>query len=330
MVDRPCLWIEEGILKLLDQRQLPGRTTIIEPSTISEQVEAIRALAVRGAPAIGVFGGFSLAFALERGEDLDSSYRSLLDSRPTAVDLRNCLDMVAEAHRLGGPEKAMVMAEKLMRDTIDSCMRIGQSGKDLIPQEGRVMTHCNAGALATLDWGTALAPIRLKAREGGKPFVWVSETRPLLQGSRLTAWELLNEGIDHRIIVDSASGHMMSKEEVDLVIVGTDRVAANGDIANKIGTLEKAIIAREFDIPFYVAFPETTFDPQCGDGSSIPIEIRSSDEIVDYSGIRTGPLECEGLNPAFDVTPARFITGYITEEGVLSLEELKRKRKTRP
>lgn len=330
MVDRPCLWIEEGILKLLDQRQLPCRTTIIEPSTISEQVEAIRTLAVRGAPAIGVFGAFSLAFALERGEDLDSSYRSLLDSRPTAVDLRNCLDMVAEAHRLGGPEKAMDMAEKLMRDTIDSCMRIGQSGKDLIPQEGRVMTHCNAGALATLDWGTALAPIRLKAREGGKPFVWVSETRPLLQGSRLTAWELLNEGIDHRIIVDSASGHMMSKEEVDLVIVGTDRVAANGDIANKIGTLEKAIIAREFDIPFYVAFPETTFDPQCGDGSSILIEIRSSDEIVDYSGIRTGPLESEGLNPAFDVTPARFITGYITEDGVLSLEELKRKRKTRP
>ncbi len=330
MVDRPGFWIEEGFLKLLDQRELPGRTTIIEPSTISEQVEAIRTLAVRGAPAIGVFGAFSLAFALERGEDLDSGYFRLLNSRPTAVDLRNCLDLVADAYRSGGSEEAMVMAENLMRDTIDSCMRIGQSGKDLIHQEGRVMTHCNAGALATLDWGTALAPIRMKAREGGNPFVWVSETRPLLQGSRLTAWELLNEGIDHRIIVDSASGHMMSKEEVDLVIVGTDRVAANGDIANKIGTLEKAIIAREFDIPFYVAFPETTFDPQCGDGSSIPIEIRPSDEIVDYSGIRTGPLESEGLNPAFDVTPARFITGYITEEGVLSLEELKRKRKTRP
>lgn len=214
-------------------------------------------------------------------------------------------------------------AERLESQTISSCRKIGENGSIVIPDNARVMTHCNAGALATLDWGTALAPVRVKARSGGKPFVWVSETRPLLQGARLTAWELLNEGIDHSIIVDGSSGHMMSRGEVDLVIVGADRVAANGDIANKIGTLEKAVLAREFNIPFYVAFPRTTFDPYCRTGDDIPIEIREGSEIEDLYSDRIAPEGSRGYNPAFDVTPAKYITGYITEDGVLSLDQLK-------
>lgn len=308
---------------LIDQRRLPSRTEVIRPATIEEQVDAIKTLAIRGAPAIGVFGALSLALAIGRGEDPGISYGSLVDSRPTAVDLRNCLDIVMKGFRDGGNSKALSSAEDLMSSTIGSCRRIGENGKVLIPDGARVMTHCNAGALATLDWGTALAPIRMKAREGGPLFVWVSETRPLLQGSRLTSWELSNEGIDHRIIVDGASGHLMSRGEVDLIIVGADRVAANGDIANKIGTLEKAVLAREFGIPFYVAFPRTTYDPQCPDGPSIPIEERSGSEITEIYGTRTAPEGSLGFNPAFDVTPSRFITGYITENGILSSEDLK-------
>lgn len=284
---------------------------------------AIRTLAVRGAPAIGVFGAFSLALAISRGEDPERSYADLIGSRPTAVDLKNCLDITMEAFRSEGSEGYMKAALNLRDKTVASCKMIGKNGARLIPARGKVMTHCNAGALATIDWGTALAPIRVKAREGGKPFVWVSETRPLLQGSRLTAWELNNEGIGHSIIVDGCSGHLMADGKVDMVIVGADRVARNGDIANKIGTLEKAVLAKEYDVPFYVAFPETTFDPLCQTGRDIPIESRAPEEVLGFHGMRTSPDGSSAVNPAFDVTPARLITGYITEKGVLAQEDLK-------
>jgi translation initiation factor eIF-2B subunit alpha/methylthioribose-1-phosphate isomerase len=183
------------------------------------------------------------------------------------------------------------------------------------------LTHCNAGALASIDWGTALSPIRFKKRTGGEPFVWVSETRPLLQGARLTAWELLQEGIDHRIVVDSASGYLMRKGKVDLVITGADRVCSNGDLANKIGTFGKAVIAKELAIPFYVAFPKTTFDPLCENGDSVPIEEREPLEVLEMGGKGISPEGSEAFNPAFDITPAEYVTGYITEGGVFTLED---------
>lgn len=322
MVDRPSFWLEEDSPVLIDQRQLPGRTTLIRANTIEKQAEAIYHLAIRGAPAIGVFGALSLALAIKRGEDPRRSYKTLLDTRPTAVDLRNCMDVVMADLLNNGKESVLDSALELMETTIRSCERIGKAGEHLISDGSKVMTHCNAGALATVDWGTALAPIRMAARNGKRPFVWVSETRPLLQGARLTAWELMNEGIDHRIIVDSSSGHLLSRGEVDLIIVGADRVASNGDIANKIGTLEKAIIAREFGIPFYVAFPGTTMDPLCKTGMDIPIEVRSDDEILRLDGVNTSPEGSKAFNPAFDVTPYEYITGYVTEEGILSKDDL--------
>lgn len=281
----------------------------------------IRKLAVRGAPAIGAFGAYSLALAIERGEDPEESYRRLLGSRPTAVDLRNCLDIVKEAHE--NDDDVVKAAAGIYNGIIDSCKRIGEHGAKLIPDRSRILTHCNAGALASIDWGTALAPIRAKAREGGEPFVWVSETRPLLQGARLTAWELLQEDIDHSIIVDSASGHMMREGNVDLVITGADRICMNGDLANKIGTYGKAVLARQNDIPFYVAFPSTTIDRELSSGVDIPIEERRAEEVLSFHGEDVAPVGSNGYNPAFDVTPARYVTGYITEHGVLDPEGLK-------
>ena len=320
-MDRPSFWLEEGSIQFLDQRALPWSTFIITAETISEQAEAISSLAVRGAPTIGTFGALSLALSINRGEDERAAYQQLFGSRPTAVDLRNCMDKVMGTYRSNGAEASLETALDLMEDTIRSCRKIGESGRSLIMDNSRIMTHCNAGALATLDWGTALSPIRVRAREGGSPFVWVSETRPLLQGSRLTAWELLNEGIDHRIVVDGCAGHLMSRDEVDLVIVGSDRVAANGDIANKIGTLGKAVLAKEFGIPFYVAFPRTTVDPECPSGNDIPIEVRSDSEITSIHGSGIVPEGSGAYGPAFDVTPSKYITGYITEDGVLSKDE---------
>ncbi|MFW3145477.1 MAG: S-methyl-5-thioribose-1-phosphate isomerase [Thermoplasmatota archaeon] len=327
--DRPCFWEEDGSLILIDQRRLPAQAAIIRAGTVPEQVEAIRTLAVRGAPAIGAFGAYSLALALSRGEE---AYGELLRSRPTAVDLRNCMDMVMEEYANGGKEAALLEARRICGDIIERCRRIGEHGIDVIKDGARVMTHCNAGALATLDHGTALAPVRTKVREGGRIFVWVSETRPLLQGARLTAWELQQEGIEHSIIIDSACGSMMRKGEVDLVITGADRVCTNGDIANKIGTYDKAVLAKENDIPFYVAFPSTTIDMNCSLGDDIPIEYRGEDEVKEFGGAVTSPEGSPAFNPAFDVTPAEYITGYITEEGIFDLDGFigKIKKKPRP
>jgi translation initiation factor eIF-2B subunit alpha/methylthioribose-1-phosphate isomerase len=321
-MERPCFWIYEGSIHLIDQRELPLEVKIITAATIDEQVECIKTLAVRGAPAIGSFAAWSLSLAVERGEELESSYSKLLGSRPTAVDLRNCLDEVKASFTEGGAISASGMAQDIYNRTIEACRMIGEHGSKLIPDNARILTHCNAGALAAVDWGTALSPIRIKKRSGGDPFIWVSETRPLLQGSRLTAWELSQEGIDHSIIVDSASGYLMREGKVDLVITGADRVCANGDFANKIGTYEKAVLAKELGIPFYVAFPRTTIDPLCPNGSSIPIEERDPSEVHGMMGKRSSPEVSEAFNPAFDMTPGDLVTSYITEEGVFSRDEL--------
>jgi translation initiation factor eIF-2B subunit alpha/methylthioribose-1-phosphate isomerase len=196
------------------------------------------------------------------------------------------------------------------------CKSIGEHGSALIKDGSRVLTHCNAGALATVDFGTALAPMRVAHRAGRKFFVYVDETRPRLQGAKLTSWELLNEGIDHAIIADNAAGHYMSRGQVDLVIVGADRIVSNGDFANKIGTYEKAVLAKESGVPFYVAAPVSTFDFSLTSGSGIVIEERSQDEVLLVGGRRISPEGSRAMNPAFDVTPARYVTGFITENGV--------------
>jgi methylthioribose-1-phosphate isomerase len=319
--DRPCFWVKEGKIELIDQRRLPLEVEIISAVTLEEQIHFIKTLGIRGAPAIGSFAAFSLSLALDRGEELEKTYNALLNSRPTAVDLRNCLDEVKLAFMDGGKDQASKTAFDIYDRIMEACRMIGENGARIIPDSAKILTHCNAGALATMDWGTALSPIRVKKRDGGDPFVWVSETRPLLQGARLTAWELLQEGVDHRIIVDSASGYLMKKGEVDLVITGADRVCANGDLANKIGTYEKAVIAHDLGIPFYVAFPKTTIDLKCPNGDLIPIEERGPSEIEEFGSSRISPHGSTAYNPAFDVTPAELVTSYITEDGVFSREE---------
>ncbi len=322
-LDRPSFRVEGDSIVLLDQRRLPSETVLLELSDLDGFVEAIRTLAVRGAPAIGAFGGCALSICYSNG--VDTAYERLKCSRPTAVDLVNCLDEVKTAFDGDGVDGARKRAMEIVERTISACKRIGEVGAELIFDKARVMTHCNAGALATLDWGTALAPIRIAYRDGRDPFVWVSETRPLLQGSRLTAWELVQEGIQHKVVVDSASGYLMRKGEVDLVIVGADRVCRNGDFANKIGTYGKAVMAHELGIPFYVAFPETTFDRGCACGDGIPIEERGEEEVVEFAESRISPSGSRGFNPAFDVTPGEYVTGYITERGILDRDDLMKK-----
>ena len=322
-LERGSFWVEGESIILLDQRRLPSEAVLLRLSKLDDFVEAIRTLAVRGAPAIGAFGGCALSICYSKG--VDPAYKELLGSRPTAVDLVNCLDEVRSAFERGGADGARKRAEEIVERTISACRKIGEVGAELIFDRARVMTHCNAGALATIDWGTALAPIRIAHRDGRDPFVWVSETRPLLQGSRLTAWELVQEGIRHRVIVDSASGYLMRKGEVDLVIVGADRVCVNVDFANKIGTYGKAVISHELGIPFYVAFPETTFDRDCACGKDIPIEERGEGEVLEIGGNRISPDGSGAFNPAFDVTPGEYVTGYITESGILDRDELLKK-----
>jgi len=330
VLDRPCFREDVGELELIDQRLLPHEVSMIRTSTVVEQVEMIRTLAVRGAPAIGSFGAYSLALAISRDESAEDAYSRLLGSRPTAVDLRNCMDEVKEGVRLHGAGEAIDTASRIYSRTIETCRRIGEKGASVIPDAARILTHCNAGALASIDWGTALAPIRFKARSGGDPFVWVSETRPLLQGARLTAWELGEEGVRHSVVVDSACGHLMRSGKVDLVITGADRVCANGDLANKVGTYGKAVLAKENGIPFYVAFPDSTIDRTCPSGGSIPIEERDALEVAVINGNRIIPEWTHTFNPAFDVTPAKYVTGYITGEGIFTLPEFKDKYVTGP
>ena len=223
--------------------------------------------------------------------------------------------------RIRSGEDPVEAAEEYCDSIIEKCRRIGVHGEPLIKDGAKIMTHCNAGALATIDHGTALAPIREAHRKGKKVFVYVSETRPRLQGMKLTAFELLNEGIPHAIISDGASGHFMRKD-VDIIIVGADRIAANGDFANKIGTFEKAVLAKELGIPFYTAAPISTFDFSISSGKEIPIEDRAESEVTEIGGVRVAPIGSPALNPSFDMTPHRYLTGIITEMGVLSPQDV--------
>jgi len=309
--DLRAIWLEDGVVKAIDQRALPGRFTIVDIPTVADMAERISDMTVRGAPAIGAAAAYGIALAAINGDDLDESADLIRSTRPTAHDLFYAVDMM-----LSNRERLPRVAGEYADSIVAKCRSIGEAGQGLIADGCRVMTHCNAGALATVDFGTALAPMRVAWRSGKRFFVYVDETRPRLQGAKLTAWELLNEGIDHAIIADNAAGHYLRKD-VDLVIVGADRVAGNGDFANKIGTYEKAVVAKENGVPFYVAAPVSTFDASIETGNDIVIEERSQDEVLLVDGKRVAPEGCIALNPAFDVTPAEYVTGFITEAGIL-------------
>ena len=334
--DYRTVWMEGSEVCMINQPKLPHRFEIYKSKNHRETAAAIRDMVVRGAPAIGATAAYGMAQAAmefpgnDMGEFSDFVHEAaavLTSARPTAYDLFHAVDEIeSKLRKAKSASEALELVRKAAKEYADKsaerCKKIGEAGEKLIKENSRILTHCNAGALACVDYGTALSPIRLAKYNGKEPFVFVDETRPRCQGSRLTAWELLQEGIDHSIIVDNAAGHFMQRGEIDIVIVGADRIAKNGDVANKIGTYEKAVLAKENGIPFYVAAPESTFDRGCATGKDIAIEERGEDEVLSMFGensatIRISPLNSKARNPAFDVTPAKYITGIITENGIV-------------
>lgn len=323
-----------GCLRLLNQTALPGKLEFIDCTDYRRVAEAIRRLEVRGAPAIGAAAAFGLVLAageLRAGpgnfrEKLLAAAGELRGTRPTAVNLFWALDrMLAAADRCGPQSEPAAVCLALEREAVaiagedrEVNRRIGEHGAKLFTGRGAVLTHCNAGALATVAFGTALGVIRQAWAEGKITRVFADETRPLLQGARLTAWELLAEGIPVTLITDNMAGWVMHRGMVQAAVVGADRIARNGDTANKIGTYSVAVLARENNIPFYVAAPLSTFDFAVADGSAIPVEERRPEEVTDCGGTRLAPPGVEVFNPAFDVTPNHLITGIITEYGVLT------------
>lgn len=285
---------------MLDQRQLPEAIVELRCRDAEELAEAIRTLAVRGAPAIGVAAAYGMALAAQRGDDLDRTYETLAASRPTAINLRWALDEMR-------PDPSVQRAQRIHDDEVERCRQMGAHAAGLVPDSARILTHCNAGGLATGGYGSAVGAIRAAWERGSVDHVWVDETRPLLQGARLTAFELDVLGIPYAVIVDGAAASRMAAGEVDVVITGADRIAANGDSANKIGTYGLAVLARHHGIPFLIVAPTSTIDPGTPDGAAIPIEERDGAEV-------TGRFTAR--NPAFDVTPAELITAIVTEEGI--------------
>jgi methylthioribose-1-phosphate isomerase len=327
---QPLRW-EDGALLLLDQRLLPQDEVYLRLADEEGVASAIRDMAVRGAPAIGVAAAFGIALGLRRspseGEalraDFDRIAALMRSTRPTAVNLFWAVDRMArrferEAPRGGREVRDALLEEALaiQEEDLRACRRLGDLGAELVPQGARLITHCNAGALATAGYGTALGVIRSASRLGKLRHVYADETRPYLQGARLTAWELTRDGIPTTLIADNAAGHLIARGEVDAVVVGADRIAANGDVANKIGTYTLAVLAREHSLPFYVAAPVSTIDLGTPDGSAIPIEERPADEVTHHGGRRLAPLGVSVRNPAFDVTPHRYVTAIICERGV--------------
>ena len=340
------VWMEGAVVRMIDQRWLPHRFTVVKLTTVAETCTAIRDMWVRGAGAIGATAGYGMAQAalLADGDDwreqVAQAAAALCATRPTAQNLFYAVERVAAAidgsADLGeAQERAVAEAQRIADEDAAACERIGRYGEPLLPDGARVLTHCNAGWLAFVDWGSALSPVYTAARAGKRVSVLADETRPRGQGGMLTAWELAQEGIDHRVIADNAAAHLMSRGEVDLVIVGADRIAANGDVANKIGTLEKAICAAHFGIPFYVAAPTATIDWRCAAGGDIPIEERDGEEVLSAQGVdeagaerrvRTANPGSQARNPAFDVTPAELVRAILTERGVMAPQDLAKVR----
>ncbi|MDR0969052.1 MAG: S-methyl-5-thioribose-1-phosphate isomerase [Lentimicrobiaceae bacterium] len=328
------IWMEGTSVKMIDQNRLPFEFEIHESKTYQETCEAICNMTVRGAGAIGAAAAYAMvqAFMSISSDAIDFIERArekIKSTRPTAQNLFYAVDRVYAAGKIS-PEQAKIEALKITVKDIEDCQTIGAYGDELIRDGFRILTHCNAGWLAFVDYGSALAPIHIAHRKGKNIFVYVDETRPRGQGARLTAWELQQAGVPFTVIADNAGASLMQAGKIDMIIVGADRIARNGDVANKIGTLDRAILANVFKIPFYVAAPSSTFDLNCRKGTAIVIEERSEDEVLFQEGIdrngnkvriRVCAPEATAYNPAFDVTPAKYISGIITEKGIIKANE---------
>jgi methylthioribose-1-phosphate isomerase len=326
-------WVEPGLVRMLDQRLLPRKTVYNDYQTAQEVAEAIKAMVIRGAPAIGAAAAFGLALTARnyQGQDLDMLRSDLVaaagvlrNSRPTAVNLFWAINRMMKRAEASGVTDCAELAAALLEEAksifyedIEINKRIGRNAMELIPQGAVIIHHCNTGSLAAVDYGTALGIIRLAHEEGKDVFALVDETRPRLQGARLTAWELQQYGVPFKVIVDSASGSYMRREKVDLCVVGVDRMAANGDTANKIGTYNLAVVAHENGVPFYVAAPTPTIDLSTLHGDEIEIEERPAEEVTMIGDCQITPDNAPVGNPAFDVTPAKYITAIITEKGIV-------------
>ena len=336
-----CIWPEDDHSRvgIIDQTQLPHVFTTVSLETVEDIIRAISDMQVRGAPLIGATAAYGVCLGLSKDQSdvrLDEVCMQLVQARPTAVNLRWAVERMRSVLGPLSPEQRLVRAwqeaEALCGEDVQCNEALGAHGLRLIEEHRRkdgrplnILTHCNAGWLATVDWGTALAPVYKAQKAGIRVHVWVDETRPRNQGAHLTAWELEAAGIDHHLVADNAGGHLMQQGLVDLCIVGTDRTAANGDVCNKIGTYLKALAAFDNNIPFYVALPSSTIDWTISSGAAIPIEERGEDEVLQVSGrgddgmihrVRIAPDMTPAANPAFDVTPARLVTGLITERGI--------------
>ncbi len=300
----------DGALELLDQRVLPRRVETVRCVTAAETADAIRDMVVRGAPAIGITAAYGMALAAEGGDDLAAAAEVLLAARPTAVNLRWAVERMAALPRA----EILEAARRLHDEDVAINEAIGRHGAALLPDRARVYTHCNAGALATGGYGTALGVVRAAWEQGRLQHLFAGETRPYLQGARLTAWECEREAIPCTLVTDSTAATLMAAGRVDAVVVGADRVAANGDVANKIGTMGLAVLARHFQLPFFVAVPRSTLDPRTPTGADIPIEQRDAAEVRGFDRV-SWAAAVEVYNPAFDVTPAALVTAWITEDG---------------
>jgi methylthioribose-1-phosphate isomerase len=323
-------WEDEAVV-MIDQRRLPDEQVFLRCRDHREVAEAIRGMAIRGAPAIGVAAALGVALGVRatpaEGPSLLAAFEGICEelraTRPTAVNLFWAIERMrrrfTEALPRGGAALRAALLEEalaIQAEDLESCHRMGDLGASLVPEGARILTHCNAGALATAGYGTALGVVRSAARQGKVRNVFADETRPYLQGARLTTWELAQDGIPATLITDSTAGHLMATHEVDVVLVGADRIAANGDVANKIGTYTLAVLAKENNLPFLVAAPASTFDLATPSGEGIPIEERSSAEVTHHGGRRLAPEGVRVRNPAFDVTPHRFVTAIISELGI--------------
>jgi len=315
-------WTADGVV-MIDQTRLPREERYVTCRNYREMAQAIKDMIIRGAPALGVAAAMGVALGVQEGADIETVCQTLAATRPTAVNLFWGIDRMKRLYAsLNGSSHEEVVArmveeaKQIRLEDIAICKAMGKNGAPLVPDGKTVLTHCNAGALATAGYGTALGVIRAAVESGKKIDVFADETRPFLQGARLTAWELQQDGIPTTLITDNMAGHFLHSGRIGCVVVGADRIAANGDVANKVGTYSVAVLARENDVPFYVAAPISTLDMTLASGDQIPIEQRAAAEVTHFSGVAVAPDRITVQNPAFDVTPARYVSAIITERGV--------------
>jgi len=329
---RTIEWDPKGTVKMIDQRKLPLEYVVVEFDDYRDVARSIKEMYIRGAPAIGAAAAFGMALAAQQSQatnregllnDLETAAEVIQATRPTAVNLFWATARILRAAHDSAQSRVEAITEELISEAqrladedVEINRRMGAHGASVVEDGFNILTHCNAGALATVDYGTALAVVRAAHEQGKQIHVWVDETRPRLQGARLTAWELMNEGIPMTLIADNVAGHLMRTGKVDIVVVGSDRTAANGDVANKIGTYKLAVLAKENGIPFYAVVPTSTIDLSVPEGDAIPIEERDAREVTHVRECQIAPDGVQVLNVAFDVTPHRYVTGIVTENGI--------------